>query len=101
MFLSTIQQPFCHRRHTPWESQGTSGEGEFFLRKLWISQDSVVFYCGFISPSLSTTSVFFFFGFVRVDYLYAEGASSIFVTILRQISFTPSWFGLSPENFLF
>ena len=61
VLLSTIQQSFYPRRQMPWESQGTSGEGEFFLRKLWISQDSVVFYCGFISPSLSTTSVFFWF----------------------------------------
>ena len=76
VFLSTIQQLFYPRRQTPWESQGTSGEGKFVLRKLWISQDSVVFYCGFISPSLSTTSIFF--GFVRVDHLYAKGASFVF-----------------------
>ena len=61
VLLLTIRQPFNPKRQTPWESQGTSGESEFVLRKLWILQDSVVFYCGFISPPLSTTSVFFFF----------------------------------------
>ena len=33
VLLSTIRQPFYPGRHTPWESQSTSG-GEFVLRKL-------------------------------------------------------------------
>ena len=34
VLLSTIRQPFYPGRQTPWESQSTSGEGEFVLRKL-------------------------------------------------------------------
>ena len=34
VLLLTICQPFYPRRDTPWESQSTSGEGEFVLRKL-------------------------------------------------------------------
>ena len=34
VLLSTIRQPFYPGRQTPWESQSTSGESEFVLRKL-------------------------------------------------------------------
>ena len=34
VLFSTIRQPFYPGRQTPWESQSTSGEGEFVLRKL-------------------------------------------------------------------
>ena len=33
VLLLIIRQPFYPRRHTPWESQSTGGEGEFVLRK--------------------------------------------------------------------
>ena len=33
---------FFLRRQTPCKSQSTSGKGESVLRKLWLSQDSVV-----------------------------------------------------------
>ena len=34
VILSTIRHSFDPGRQTPWESQSTSGEGEFVLRKL-------------------------------------------------------------------
>ena len=57
-------------RHTSWECQSTSGEDEFVLTKLCISQDSVVLYFGFIYPSLFITSLLVFC-VVRANHLYA------------------------------
>ena len=34
VLLSIIRQPFYPGRQTPWDSQSSSGEGEFVLRKL-------------------------------------------------------------------
>ena len=69
MLLSTIRQLFYPGRQTPWESQSTNGEGEFVLRKLLISQYSVVLYLGFISLSLFITSLLVI-GVIRANHLY-------------------------------
>ena len=69
-FFFTIRQVFYPRRHTPWKSQSISEEGRFVLRKLSISQDSVILYFGFISPSLSITSLLVT-RVVRANHLYA------------------------------
>ena len=61
VLLLTIQQ----QKHI-----ANNGEGEFILRKLLISQDSVVLYFGFISPSLSITSLLVI-GVVWANHLYA------------------------------
>ena len=70
MLLSTIRQPFYPGRQTSWESQSTNGEGEFVLRKLLISQYSVVLYFGFISLSLFITSLLVI-GVIRANHFYA------------------------------
>ena len=70
MLLYTIRQLFYPGRQTPWGSQSTNGEGEFVLRKLLISQYSVVLYFGFISLSLFITSLLVI-GVIQANHLYA------------------------------
>ena len=56
VLLLTIRPSFYPRRQMHWKCQSTSGENEFDLRKLWLSQNTVVLYFGF-SPSLSIFSI--------------------------------------------
>ena len=57
VLLSVIVRTHYPGRQMPWESQSTNGEGKFVLKKLLISQYSVVLYFCFISLSLFITSL--------------------------------------------
>ena len=43
VFLLIIRQPFYSVRQMPWKYQSTNGEGKSFLRRLWFSQNLILF----------------------------------------------------------